>query len=104
VLFEEWFTTDTTLLHFVSEVEADLVASYGGQKQNNPRSFSERMLKQAEQEFESVPGRMVKYTMEMKDDDNGFKMVWELKSIREVPFNMADFKISSDYEKVDELD
>jgi hypothetical protein len=42
--------------------------------------------------------------MEMKDDDNGFKMVWELKSIREVPFNMADFKISSDYEKVDELD
>ena len=104
VLFEEWFTTDTTLLQFVSEVEADLVASYGGQKQNNPRSFSERMLKQAEQEFESVPGRMVKYTMEMTDDDNGFKMVWELKSIREVPFNMADFKISSDYEKVDELD
>ena len=104
VLFEEWFTTDTTLLQFVSEVEADLVASYGGQKQNNPHSFSERMLIQAEQEFESVPGRMVKYTMEMKDDDNGFKMVWELKSIREVPFNMADFKISSDYEKVDELD
>ena len=104
VLFEEWFTTDTTLLQFVSEVEADLVASYGGQKQNNPRSFSERMLKQVEQEFESVPGRMVKYTMEMTDDDNGFKMVWELKSIREVPFNMADFKISSDYEKVDELD
>jgi hypothetical protein len=104
VLFEEWFTTDTTLLQFVSEVEADLVASYGGQKQNNSRSFSERMLKQAEQEFESVPGRMVKYTMEMKDDDNGFKMVWELKSIREVPFNMADFKISSDYKKVDELD
>ncbi len=104
ILVEEWFTTDTTLLQFVSEVEADLVASYGGQKQNNPRSFSERMLKQAEQEFESVPGRMVKYTMEMKDDDNGFKMVWELKSIREVPFNMADFKISSDYEKVDELD
>ena len=104
VLIEEWFTTDTTLFHFVAEVEADLVASYGGQKQNNPRSFSERMLKQAEQEFESVPGRMVKYTMEMTDDDNGFKMVWELKSIREVPFNMADFKISSDYEKVDELD
>ena len=104
VLFEEWFTTDTTLLQFVSKVEADLVASYGGQKQNNPRSFSERMLKQAEQEFESVPGQMVKYTMEMKDEDNGFKMVWELKSIREVPFNMADFKISSDYEKVDELD
>ena len=104
ILVEEWFTTDTTLLQFVSEVEADLVASYGGQKQNNSRSFSERMLKQAEQEFESVPGRMVKYTMEMTDDDNGFKMVWELKSIREVPFNMADFKISSDYEKVDELD
>ena len=104
ILVEEWFTTDTTLLQFVSEVEADLVASYGGQKRNNPRSFSETMLKQTEQEFESVPGRMVKYTMEMKDEDNGFKMVWELKSIREVPFNMADFKISSDYEKVDELD
>jgi len=41
----------------------------------------------------------------MKDeDDDGFKMVWELKSIREVPFNMADFKISTDYEKVDELE
>ena len=104
ILVEEWFTTDKTLLQFVSEVEADLVASYGGQKRNNPRSFSETMLKQAEQEFKSVPGRMVKYTMEMKDEDNGFKMVWELKSIREVPFNMADFKISSDYEKVDELD
>ena len=104
ILVEEWFTTDKTLLQFVSEVEADLVASYGGQKRNNPRSFSETMLKQTEQEFESVPGRMVKYTMEMKDEDNGFKMVWELKSIREVPFNMADFKISSDYEKVDELD
>lgn len=104
ILVEEWFTTDKTLLQFVSEVEADLVASYGGQKRNNPRSFSETMLKQAEQEFKSVPGHMVKYTMEMKDEDNGFKMVWELKSIREVPFNMADFKISSDYEKVDELD
>ena len=32
ILVEEWFTTDTTLLQFVSEVEADLVASYGGQK------------------------------------------------------------------------
>jgi hypothetical protein len=104
VLFEEWFTTDTTLFHFVSKVEVDLVKSYGGDKRNTPRSFSESMLTSAEQEFESVPGRMVKYTMEMKDEDNGFKMVWELKSIREVPFNMADFKISSDYEKVDELD
>jgi hypothetical protein len=63
------------------------------------------MLTSAEQDFESVPGRMVKYTMEMKDeDDDGFKMVWELKSIREVPFNMADFKILTDYEKVDELE
>ena len=105
VLFEEWFTTDTTLFHFVSKVEVDLVKTYGGDKRNTPRSFSESMLTSAEQEFESVPGRMVKYTMEMKDeDDDGFKMVWELKSIREVPFNMADFKISTDYEKVDELE
>ena len=105
MLFEEWFTTDTTLLYFVSKVEEDLVQSYGGEKRNTPRSFSESMLTSAEQEFESVPGRMVKYTMEMKDeDDDGFKMVWELKSIREVPFNMADFKISTDYEKVDELE
>ncbi|MDG2398690.1 MAG: hypothetical protein P8M59_05190, partial [Candidatus Marinimicrobia bacterium] len=84
VLFEEWFTTDTTLFHFVSKVEVDIVKSYGGDKRNTPRSFSESMLTSAEQEFESVPGRMVKYTMEMKDeDDDGFKMVWELKSITE---------------------
>ena len=105
ILVEEWFTTDTTLLQFVSEVEADLVASYGGQKQNNPRSFSERMLKQAEQEFESVPGQMVKYTMEMKDeDDDGFKMVWELKSITAVPYKASDFEIYNSFKKVDELD
>ena len=105
VLIEEWFTTDTTLFHFVAEVEADLVASYGGQKRNNPRSFSERMLKQAEQEFESVPGQMVKYTMEMKDeDDDGFKMVWELKSITEVPYKASDFEIYNSFKKVDELD
>ncbi|MBT4828266.1 MAG: hypothetical protein HON82_06825, partial [Candidatus Marinimicrobia bacterium] len=66
VLFEEWFTTDTTLFHFVSKVEVDLVKTYGGDKRNTPRSFSESMLTSAEQEFESVPGRMVKYTMEMK--------------------------------------
>jgi hypothetical protein len=105
VLIEEWFTTDTTLFHFVAEVEADLVASYGGQKRNNPRSFSERMLKQAEQEFESVPGQMVKYTMEMKDeDDDGFKMVWELKSITAVPYKASDFEIYNSFKKVDELD
>ena len=105
VLIEEWFTTDTTLFHFVAEVEADLVTSYGGEKRNNPRSFSERMLKQAEQEFESVPGQMVKYTMEMKDeDDDGFKMVWELKSITEVPYKASDFEIYNSFKKVDELD
>ena len=105
ILVEEWFTTDTTLFHFVAEVEADLVASYGGQKRNNPRSFSERMLKQAEQEFESVPGQMVKYTMEMKDeDDDGFKMVWELKSITAVPYKASDFEIYNSFKKVDELD
>ena len=105
VLIEEWFTTDTTLFHFVAEVEADLVASYGGQKRNNPRSFSERMLKQAEQEFESVPGQMVKYTMEMKDeDDDGFKMVWELKLITAVPYKASDFEIYNSFKKVDELD
>ena len=63
MLFEEWFTIDTTLFHFVSKVEVDLVKSYGGEKQNTPRSFSESMLTIAEQEFESVPGRMVKYTI-----------------------------------------
>ena len=105
VLFEEWFTTDTTLFHFVSKVEVDLVKSYGGDKRNTPRSFSESMLTSAEQEFESVPGRMVKYTMEMKDeDDDGFKMVWELKSITEVPYKATDFEINKSFKKVDELD
>jgi hypothetical protein len=105
VLFEEWFTTDTTLFHFVSKVEVDLVKSYGGDKRNTPRSFSESMLTSAEQEFESVPGRMVKYTMEMKDeDDDGFKMVWELKSITEVPYKATDFEINNSFKKVDELD
>jgi hypothetical protein len=105
VLFEEWFTTDTTLFHFVSKVEVDIVKSYGGDKRNTPRSFSESMLTSAEQEFESVPGRMVKYTMEMKDeDDDGFKMVWELKSIMEVPYKASDFEIYNSFKKVDELD
>ena len=105
MLFEEWFTIDTTLFHFVSKVEVDLVKSYGGEKQNTPRSFSESMLTSAEQEFESVPGRMVKYTMEMKDeDDDGFKMVWELKSITEVPYKASDFEIYNSFKKVDELD
>ena len=105
VLFEEWFTTDTTLFHFVSKVEVDIVKSYGGDKRNTPRSFSESMLTSAEQEFESVPGRMVKYTMEMKDeDDDGFKMVWELKSIMEVPYKSSDFEIYNSFKKVDELD
>ena len=105
MLFEEWFTIDTTLFHFVSKVEVDLVKSYGGEKQNTPRSFSESMLTIAEQEFESVPGRMVKYTMEMKDeDDDGFKMVWELKSITEVPYKATDFEIYNSFKKVDELD
>ena len=105
VLFEEWFTTDTTLFHFVSKVEVDLVQSYGGGKRNTPRSFSESMLTSAEQEFESVPGQMVKYIMEMKDeDDDGFKMVWELKSITEVPYKASDFEIYNLFKKVDELD
>ena len=105
VLIEEWFTTDTTLFHFVSKVEVDIVKSYGGDKRNTPRSFSESMLTSAEQEFESVPGRMVKYTMEMKDeDDDGFKMVWELKSITAVPYKASDFEIYNSFKKVDELD
>ncbi|MDP6338931.1 MAG: hypothetical protein QF842_01210 [Candidatus Marinimicrobia bacterium] len=105
VLIEEWLTTDTTLFHFVSKVEVDLVQSYGGEKRNTPRSFSESMLTSAEQEFESVPGQMVKYTMEMKDeDDDGFKMVWKLKSITEVPYKASDFEIYKSFKKVDELD
>ena len=104
VLIEEWFTTDTTLFQFVSEVEAELVASYGGKKRNSPRSISESMLIRAERTFESVPGRMVKYTMEMKNDDDGFKMVWELKFIKEVTFDSSDFEIFKKYDKVDKLD
>ena len=105
MLIEEWFTTDTTLFHFVSKVEVDLVQSYGGDKRNTPRSFSESMLTSAKQEFESVPGQMVKYTMEMKDeDDDGFKMVWELKSITEVLYKATDFEIYNSFKKVDELD
>ncbi len=104
VEIQEWFTTDTTLFLFVLDVETKLIESYGGEKRGNPRSFSESMLKQAEKEFESVPGRMVKYTMEMKDDDDGFKMEWKLKRIQEVPFKQSDFEIYKKFDKVDELD
>ena len=104
VLIQEWFTVDTVLFKYVSDIESELIKSYGGTGRGNPRSFSESMLKQAEQEFESVPGRMVKYTMEMKDDDDWFKMEWQLKSIKEVPFQSSDFDVYKQYEKVDELD
>ncbi|MBH11140.1 MAG: hypothetical protein CMG74_12480 [Candidatus Marinimicrobia bacterium] len=104
VLIQEWFTVDTVLFKYVSDIESELVKSYGGTGRGIPRSFSESMLKQAEQEFKSVPGRMVKYTMEMKDDDDGFKMRWQLKSIKEISFKSSDFEVYKKFEKVEELD
>ena len=68
VLIEEWFTIDTTLFQYVSDMKTELVVSYGGKNQQSPRSFSEMMLKNQGHEFESVDGRMIKYKMERKDD------------------------------------
>ena len=105
MMIEEWFTTDTVLFHYVLDIEKGLVESYGGKKQNMPRSISESMLVQSEHDYDSVDGILVKYTMEMKDeDDEGFRMNWELKSIREMPLKPSDFEIYRKYEKVDELD
>ena len=105
VLFEEWFTTDTLLLKYASDKEQELIETYGGEKQNMPRSFSESMLSQSGKDFESVEGRLLKYSMEMKNqDDKGFKMEWELKDIKEIPFNSDDFNIYKSYKKVDKLD
>ena len=105
MMIEEWFTTDTVLFHYVLDIEKGLVESYGGKKQNMPRSISEPMLVQSVQNYDSVEGKLVKYTMEMKDeDDAGFRMNWELKSIREMPLKPSDFEIYRKYEKVDELD
>ena len=104
MVIEEWFTEDTTLFQYFTDVESSLVDSYGGVRRNIPRSFSESMLSQSEQEFETVPGRMVKYTMEMKDEDNGFSMAWELKSIKEISFDQSNFEVFKKYKKVDELD
>ena len=105
VLFEEWFTNDTLLLKYASDKEQELIETYGGKKQNMPRSFSESMLSQSGKDFESVEGRLLKYSMEMKnEDDKGFKMEWELKGIKEIPFNRDDFNIYKSYKKVDKLD
>ena len=105
MMIEEWFTTDTVLFHYVLDIEKGLVESYGGKKQNMPRSISESMLVQSEHDYDSVDGILVKYTMEMKDeDDAGFRMNWELKSIREMPLKPSDFEIYRKYEMVDELD
>ena len=105
MMIEEWFTTDTVLFHYVLDIETGLVESYGGKKQNMPRSISESMLVQSEHDYDSVDGILVKYTMEMKDeDDAGFRMNWELKSIGEMPLKPSDFEIYRKYEKVDELD
>ena len=105
VLFEEWFTNDTLLLKYASDKEQELIETYGGKKQNMPRSFSESMLSQSGKDFESVEGRLLKYSMEMKNgDDKGFKMEWELKGIKEIPFNSDDFNIYKSYKKVDKLD
>ena len=41
--------------------------------------------------------------MTQKDDDDGFKMSWEIKQATKGPFNQSDFILSKDYKKVDEL-
>ena len=56
VLFEEWFTTDTLLIKFALDKEQELIESYGGTKTNMPRSFSESMLSQSGQAYDSVEG------------------------------------------------
>ena len=105
VLFEEWFTTDTLLLKYALNKEIELIEAYGGQKQNMPRSFSESMLDRSEQDYESVEGSLLKYSMEMKNEDGkGFKMEWELKDIKEIPFNSDDFEVNRKYKKVEKLD
>ena len=106
VLIEEWFTTDTTLFQYVSDMKTELVVSYGGKNQQSPRSFSEMMLKTQGHEFKSVDGRMVKYKMERKDDDDndGFTMLWQIKSAKKMQFNRSDFELPKDHKKVDKLD
>jgi len=106
VLIEEWFTTDTMLFQYVSDMKTELVVSYGGKNQQSPRSFSEMMLKNQGHEFESVDGRMIKYKMERKDDDDddGFTMQWQIKSAKKMPFNRSDFELPKDHNKVDKLD
>ena len=105
VLFEEWFTTDTLLIKFALDKEQELIESYGGTKTNMPRSFSESMLSQSGQAYDSVEGRLLKYSMQMKNEDNkGFKMEWELKKIEEIPFNSEDFEVTRKYKKVEKLD
>ena len=105
VLFEEWFTTDTLLIKFALDKEQELIESYGGSKTNMPRSFSESMLSQSGQAYDSVEGRLLKYSMQMKNEDNkGFKMEWELKKIEKIPFNSEDFEVTKKYKKVEKLD
>ena len=105
VLFEEWFTTDTLLLKYALDKEKELIEAYGGERQNMPRSFAESMLAQSGKEYDSVEGRLLKYSMEMKNEDNkGFKMKWELKDIKEIPFNSDDFVVNKKYKKVEKLD
>ncbi len=105
VLFEEWFTTDTLLLKYALDKEQELIEAYGGERQNMPRSFAESMLAQSGKEYDSVEGRLLKYSMEMKnEDDKGFKMKWELKDIKEIPFNSDDFVVNKKYKKVEKLD
>ncbi|MDC1032514.1 hypothetical protein OAQ57_02635 [Candidatus Marinimicrobia bacterium] len=105
VLFEEWFTTDTLLLKYALDKEKELIEAYGGERQNMPRSFAESMLAQSGKEYDSFEGRLLKYSMEMKnEDDKGFKMKWELKDIKEIPFNSDDFVVNKKYKKVEKLD
>ena len=64
------------------------------------------MLTNQGHEFESIDGRMVKYKLERKDedDDDGFTMLWQIKSAKKMPFNLSDFELPEDLKKVDKLD
>ena len=39
-----------------------------------------------------------------EDDDDGFTMLWQIKSAKKMPFNRSDFELPKDHKKVDKLD
>jgi len=38
------------------------------------------------------------------DEDDGFTMLWQIKSAKKMPFNRSDFELPKDHKKVDKLD